>query len=81
MHSSSCFGCIKFDRAEPRGFELISSVVNDVIDLQGRLGYMKEGKRTKDFFSLGSFWTRKSSAERTENCTSLLMLVPSNVQL
>ena len=31
-------------------------------------------------YFLASFWTRKSSAERTENLTSLLMLVPSNVQ-
>ena len=56
MHSSSCFGCIKFDRAEPRGFELISSVVNDVIDLQGRLGYMEEGKRTRIANRLKTFF-------------------------
>ena len=31
-------------------------------------------------YFLASFWTRKSSAERTENLTSLVMLVPSNVQ-
>ena len=45
---------------------------------------MKEGKRTRIANRVKTFFprfisTRKSSAERTKNFTSLLMLVPSNV--